>query len=69
MALMLVGFGLVALIDLVPLIKRRSRRGVAGFLVMLATALTLAVLEAKGIDVPSIMLLWGDVLRPLGLSY
>lgn len=69
MVLVLIGFALIVLIDLIPLIERRSGRGVAAFILVFGAALTLSLLETQGVDVPSIMLMWGDVVRTLGLNY
>ncbi len=69
MALILAGFALIALIDLRPLIRRRSGRAVVAFFLLFIPALTLSVLRACKIEVPSVMLLMGDALRALGLSY
>jgi hypothetical protein len=69
MVMILIGFALIALIDLIPLIERRFGRGVAAFILVFGVALTLSVLEAQDVDVPSIMLLWGDAVRALGLNY
>ena len=69
MALILVGFALIALIDLIPLIRHRSGHGIATFLLIYAAALILAVLESKKVGVPSIMILLGEMLEKLGLRY
>lgn len=39
------------------------------FLLLFVPALALAVLQAKGVELPSVMLLLGDAVRALGLSY
>ncbi len=69
MVLILIGFALIALIDLTPLIRRRSGREVTAFLFIFAAALTLALLQVNGVEVPSSMLLLDDALKALGLSY
>ena len=69
MALILAGFALIALIDLIPLIRRRSGYGIAVFLLIYAAALILAVLNSKKVKVPSIMILLGELLEKLGLRY
>lgn len=69
MALVLIGFALILLADLIPIIRRRSGREAAAFLILFAAALTLAVLQTNAIQVPSIMLLLGDAFKELGLSY
>lgn len=69
MVLVLAGFALIALIDLIPLIRRRSGRGAAAFIILFVPALTLAVLLVNGVEVPSMLLLLQDMLKALGLSY
>jgi Mg/Co/Ni transporter MgtE len=69
MALVLAGFTLVALIDLIPMIRRRSGRAAAAFFVLFVPALALAVLQSIKIEVPSIMTLLGTLLKALGISY
>lgn len=67
--LLLIGFALIALIDLVPLLRRRSWRAAAAFLFLFAAALTLSVLLVNGVKVPSVLILLGDAVRALGISY
>ncbi len=69
MAWVLMGFALIALMDLVPLIRQRKGRAIAAFLVVFAVALPLAVLQALNIEVPSIMYAWAHFIRWLGLGY
>lgn len=69
MAWILTGFALIALIDLMPLIRQRKGRAIAAFLVIFVVALPLAVLPALNIEVPSVMYAWRDFIRWLGLGY
>lgn len=69
MAWILMGFALIALIDLTPLLRRRKGRAVAAFLAVFAVALLLAVLQALNIEIPSVMYAWRDFIRWLGLGY
>jgi hypothetical protein len=69
MALAFAGFILIALIDLVPLIRQREGRGVLAFLLLFIPSLVIAYLLAKNITVPSAMLWLGEVFKALGLSY
>lgn len=69
MAMILIGFTLILLVDLVPLVRRRSWRGTIGFLLFFIPALTLAVLRQKNVEVPSLMLILGDLLKTWGISY
>ncbi len=66
---MLLSFVLVALIDLVPLVRRRAGRAAAAFLCLFVPALSLAALEIMGIRVPSSLGLLGGTLRSLGAFY
>jgi len=69
MGLILAGFVLIALIDLVPIIRKRSWRGALIFLLIFIPALTLAVLQGIRIEVPSVLILLGKALKALGISY
>ncbi len=69
MALILAGFALIALIDLVPVIRRRSGHTAAAFLLFFVPALALAVLQAQGVELPSAMILLWKALHALGLNY
>ena len=69
MAFVLIGFAAIAAKDLISLIRQRSKREIAAFLLLFLPALALAVLEAAGIQVPSLMLLLGSAVRALGLGY
>lgn len=69
MTWVLIGFALVALADLAPLIRLRKGRAIAAFLVPFALGLTLALLQALNVEIPSVMRAWGDLIRWLGLAY
>ena len=69
MVLVLIGFTLIVLIDLVPLIRKHLGHDIIAFLLLFILGLTIAILEVSGVEVPSIMLLLGDVLKSLGMSY
>ncbi len=69
MALILIGFLLIALIDLIPLLRKRAPRGIFAFLALFIPGLTLAVLQASGVEPPSIMRLMETCVRALGLGY
>lgn len=63
------GFVLIAMIDLMPLIRLRKWRAVAAFACVFAAALTLGVLTALNIEIPSIMYPLRDFVKWLGLGY
>lgn len=69
MAFLLIGFAVIAGKDLIPLIRQRSKRGIIAFLLMFLPALALAVLQIEGVEVPSAMILLGNAIKALGLSY
>ncbi len=63
------GFILIALMDLLPLIRRKKWHAVAAFSCAFAAALTLAVLSTLHVEVPSAMDALGKAVRWLGLAY
>jgi hypothetical protein len=63
------GFALLLLIDLAPVIRRRDWRGAIAFLCFFVPGLVLAVLRHNMIDLPSALLLLGDLLKAWGISY
>ncbi|MEA4823108.1 MAG: hypothetical protein VB111_03225 [Clostridiaceae bacterium] len=65
----LLGFTLIALIDMIPIIRKRSGRTLFVFLLFFLSALTLAVLQTMNIEVPSVFLFLGRVLKGIGISY
>lgn len=69
MVFLLIALAIVAGIDLIPLIRQRSKRGILAFLLLFLPALTLGILQAGGVEVPSVMLGLGKVVRSLGLNY
>lgn len=69
MGWMLSGFALVALVDLMPLIRRRKGRAIAAFLLLFCIALALAVLQILGVQIPSTMNMFGDFYKSIGLAY
>lgn len=62
-------FALIAWIDLVPLIRRRAGREITVFLFIFTTALTLAMLQGAGVEMPGVMSLLGDLMRAVHLAY
>jgi hypothetical protein len=69
MALILAGFAIMTLIDLIPLIRQHAKNGIAAFSIVFITALTLAILQISKVEVPSVLILIGDALKALGISY
>lgn len=69
MTMVLVGFLLIGLFDFLPIIKGQSKNEAVAFLILFLPALTLAVLQAAQIEVASIMLILGDLIKSLGLGY
>ncbi|MGI6005159.1 MAG: hypothetical protein ACOX88_07075 [Christensenellales bacterium] len=69
MALILTGFALIALIDLWPIMRHYRGRTAVTFFLLFIPALVLAVLQAAGVEVPSLLVALGDALKSLGISY
>lgn len=69
MLILLIGFALIAVIDLVPLIKMKSKNGVPTFLLVFIPTLVLSIMLNLNIQIPSIMIWLGDVLKKVGISY
>ena len=69
MALTLLGFLLIALKDLTLIVKSRSKGTAAAFFLLFIPALILAVLQVRGVKVPSLQLLVEGAFRSLGLHY
>ncbi len=69
MALTILGFLLLALVDLPPLLRKRDARALAAFSLFFLAALTLGLLRALGVQVPSALLLMGDGLKKIGIGY
>lgn len=59
----------VILGDLIPLIRRRSVRGVIALLLVLIPATIMGIMHIRHIEVPSLMLAIDDFMRSWGLSY
>ncbi|HWQ50549.1 MAG TPA: hypothetical protein VN369_01995 [Terriglobales bacterium] len=65
----LIVFALVAYMDLSPLIQGRKWRAVAAFSFVFSIALTLAVLSALRVPIPSAMAGAEKLVKWLGLGY
>ena len=50
LALVVTGFALIVLLDLIPLIRKKDGHGIAAFLLLFSPALVLAVLQAVGVE-------------------
>lgn len=62
-------FTLIVLIDFVPLVKKRKWFAVSAFVCVFSAALTFAILHAFKVNVPSILIITGNFMRWIGLSY
>ncbi len=69
MPVLLLVFALLALIDLGPLIRKKSYRAVAGFFALFTPALILAILLRSKTEVPSLLQAVDSVFKALGISY
>jgi len=66
---MILCFGLIALIDLTPLIRKKEWRDVAAFGFVFALALTISLLNELKIPVPSTILLADKWMHQIGINY
>lgn len=62
-------FGLIALLDLLPLIRRKDWKDVAAFGFFFALALTVSVLNELKVPIPSPILTADEWLHQIGLHY
>ncbi len=69
MALALLGFMLIALVDLIPILRKRSWVTLFVFLLFFLSAIALRVLQEMRINVPSVFLFLGGILKAIGISY
>ena len=69
MVFIIMGFALIALIDLLPLVQRRDKSAIVLFLILFIVAFSLSILKVMDVDVPSTMLALGSFYKELGLSY
>lgn len=69
MALTVIGFLLLALVDLPPLLRKRDRRAIVAFSIFFLAALAMALLQVFHVEVPSVLLLLGEGLKKLGIGY
>ena len=63
------GFVLIAIVDLFPLLRKKKTKDVATWLVLFVLAFSVSVLLLLKVPVPSLMVLIGDGLKAIGLSY
>jgi len=69
MPLLIMGFVLIALIDFIPVIRKKDWGLAAVFLLIFVSALVFSVLEINNIKIPSIMEAAGNLMKSIGLSY
>ncbi|NLV86136.1 MAG: hypothetical protein GX025_02805 [Clostridiales bacterium] len=69
MLVLLLVFALIALIDFGPLVRKKSRRGMIGFLTLFTPALILAILLRNKSEVPSLLQAVDNFFKALGFSY
>ena len=65
----ILGFVLITIVDLVPLLRRRRWRDVAAWLAVLVPAVTVMVLLEMKVPFPMTMALVGKAMKAIGLSY
>ena len=69
MLFIIIGFGLIALIDMLPLIRKKEWKDAAAFGLIFALALAISVLNQLGVPVQSTILGIGDLMHRIGLAY
>ena len=69
MALVILGFLALALIDLPPLARQKKRRDLVVVAALLGVGLTLSLLLVTGVTLPSPMHLLHELIQTMGLSY
>jgi len=69
MLLVLLGFVVLAIIDLFPLIKYKAKKEINAFLVLFFIALILGILGAANLEMPTLMQLLSDFLEKIGIGY
>jgi hypothetical protein len=69
MLAILLCFGLIALIDLTPLIRKKDRKDIAAFCLIFALALVISILNQLGMPPPSTIISQDTLLRGLHLYY
>lgn len=62
-------FGLIALIDMVPLIRRKDWKDVAALGIVFALALTVSILNQLKVPIPSTVLSADTFMRQIGVNY
>ena len=62
-------FGLIVLIDLPPLIRRKEWKEVAAFGVVFAVTLTVSILNQLKVPIPSTILSADEWMRMIGIHY
>jgi hypothetical protein len=62
-------FGLIALIDLRPLIRKRSWKDVAAFGIVFGLALVVSVLNELKVPIPSTILTADKWMKQIGIHY
>jgi len=65
----LLGFLLIALLDFIPLIKYKQKKGAIIFGIIFVLTLTFVVIQELGIEIPSIILILDKTLEKIGLHY
>ena len=69
MGLILIAFALLAFADLIPLIRKKSRRGILGFFFFFIPAFVIAILLYSKVEVPSLLQAVDNTFKAFGISY
>lgn len=62
-------FVIILLMDLEPMLRKGSAKGLVVFLLIYLPALTLMILWQLKIPVPSVLLILGSAMKSVGLNY
>lgn len=62
-------FVIILLMDLEPMLRKGSAKGLVVFLLIYLPALTLMILWQLKIPVPSVLLMLGSAMKSVGLNY
>jgi hypothetical protein len=69
MAAIIFFFGLIALIDLLPLIRKKNWKDVAAFSIVFGLALVVSVLNELKVPIPSTILTADKWMKQIGIHY
>ncbi len=69
MLLIIIGFILLAIIDLIPLVKLKAKKGIRAFIVLFSLALILGLLSSTRLEIPTIAEMFARFFEKIGIGY